>query len=127
MPFRCHERQSLCFTAHLPNGAGALRFAIDLLTDWPSIRSDIRDAISDGSIREAEHILAAIEEKGLKALQRKRKSVKSSNGGSVSHLELRDELRDRGVIVGYGTVWRFIAREDITFKKKRARGRARAA
>jgi transposase len=31
--------------------------------------------------------------------------------------ELRDELRDRGVIVGSGTVWRFIAREDITFKK----------
>lgn len=41
--------------------------------------------------------------------------------------ELRDELKERGVIVGYGTVWRFIAREDITFKKKRARGRARAA
>ena len=41
--------------------------------------------------------------------------------------ELRDELRERGVIVGYGTVWRFFAREDITVKKKRARGRARAA
>jgi len=41
--------------------------------------------------------------------------------------ELRDELRERGVIVGYGTVWRFLAREDITVKKKRARGRARAA
>jgi transposase len=41
--------------------------------------------------------------------------------------ELRDELRARGVRVGYGTVWRFFAREDITFKKKRARGRARAA
>lgn len=41
--------------------------------------------------------------------------------------ELRDELRERGVIVGYGTVWRFFAREAITFKKKRARGRARAA
>jgi transposase len=41
--------------------------------------------------------------------------------------ELRDELRERGVSVGYGTVWRFFAREDITFKKKRARGRARAA
>src|SRR3990172_3770308 len=41
--------------------------------------------------------------------------------------ELRDELRERGVIVGYGTVWRFLAREDITVKKRRARGRARAA
>jgi len=33
----------------------------------------------------------------------------------------------RGVIVGYGTVWRFFEREDITFKKKRAGGRTRAA
>jgi transposase len=41
--------------------------------------------------------------------------------------ELRDELKRRGVIVGYGTVWRFFEREDITFKKKRAGGRARAA
>src|SRR5262245_42597397 len=41
--------------------------------------------------------------------------------------ELRNELRERGVIVGYGTVWRFFEREAITFKKKRARGRARAA
>jgi len=41
--------------------------------------------------------------------------------------ELRDELKERGVIVGYGTVWRFFAREAITFKKKRARSRARAA
>jgi transposase len=41
--------------------------------------------------------------------------------------ELRGELRERGVIVGYGTVCRFFAREDMTFKKKRAGGRARAA
>ena len=41
--------------------------------------------------------------------------------------ELRAELKDRGVIVGYGTVWRFFEREDITVKKNRARGRARAA
>ena len=41
--------------------------------------------------------------------------------------ELRGQLRQRGVIVGYGTVWRFFAREAITFKKKRARRRARAA
>ena len=41
--------------------------------------------------------------------------------------ELRDELKAHGVIVGYGTVWRFFEREDITFKKKRAGSRARAA
>jgi transposase len=41
--------------------------------------------------------------------------------------ELREKLKARGVIVGYGTVWRFFEREDITFKKKRAGGRARAA
>jgi transposase len=41
--------------------------------------------------------------------------------------ELRGELRDRGIVVGHGTVCRFFAREDLTFKKKRARGRARAA
>ena len=41
--------------------------------------------------------------------------------------ELRGELRDRGVVVGHGTVCRFFAREDLTFKKKRACSRARAA
>jgi transposase len=41
--------------------------------------------------------------------------------------ELRNELKGRGVMVGHGTVCRFFAREDITFKKKRARSRARAA
>ena len=41
--------------------------------------------------------------------------------------ELRGELRDRGLVVGHGTVCRFFARENVTFKKKRARSRARAA
>ncbi len=42
--------------------------------------------------------------------------------------ELRAELEERGVRVGYGTVQRFFAREDYSFKKKdRARRRARAA
>ena len=41
--------------------------------------------------------------------------------------ELRAELADRGVHVGYGTVWRFFAAEDISFKKNRARQRTRAA
>ena len=37
--------------------------------------------------------------------------------GDLTLEELRDELRVRGVSVGYGTVWRFIVREDITYKK----------
>jgi putative transposase len=41
--------------------------------------------------------------------------------------ELRAELRDRGIQVGYGSVWRFFAAEGISFKKNRARRRARAA
>lgn len=40
--------------------------------------------------------------------------------------ELRAELRGRGVVVGYGTVWRFFAGEKITLKKSRARRRAGA-
>jgi transposase len=41
--------------------------------------------------------------------------------------EIRAELADRGIHVGYGTVWRFFAAEGISFKKNRARQRARAA
>jgi len=42
--------------------------------------------------------------------------------------ELRATLREeRGIAVGYGTVWRFLAKEKITLKKNRARIRARAA
>src|SRR6516225_4967001 len=41
--------------------------------------------------------------------------------------EIREELRERGILVGYGTVQRFFAREQYTFKKNRARRRARAA
>ena len=41
--------------------------------------------------------------------------------------ELRAALRERGIAVGYGTVWRFLAKEKITLKKNRARVRARAA
>jgi putative transposase len=41
--------------------------------------------------------------------------------------ELRSELAARGKLVGYGTVWRFFAAEGISFKKNRARQRARAA
>jgi transposase len=40
--------------------------------------------------------------------------------------ELRGELAARGLQVGYGTVWRFFAAEGISFKKNRARRRARA-
>jgi transposase len=41
--------------------------------------------------------------------------------------EIRQELAERGIIVGYGTVGRFFAREGISFKKNRARRRAGAA
>jgi transposase len=41
--------------------------------------------------------------------------------------EIRAELAARGKHVGYATVWRFFAAEDISFKKNRARQRARAA
>jgi transposase len=41
--------------------------------------------------------------------------------------EIRAELAERGRHVGYGTVWRFFAAEGISFKKNRARRRARAA
>ena len=41
--------------------------------------------------------------------------------------EVRGELAARGLHVGYGTVWRFFAAEGISFKKNRARQRARAA
>jgi transposase len=40
--------------------------------------------------------------------------------------EIRAELAARGKHVGYGTVWRFFAAEGISFKKNRARQRARA-
>jgi hypothetical protein len=36
-------------------------------------------------------------------------------------------LAARGIYVGYGTVWWFFAAEGISFKKNRARQRARAA
>ena len=41
--------------------------------------------------------------------------------------EIRAELAERGKHVGYGTVWRFFAAEGISFKKNRARRRARTA
>lgn len=41
--------------------------------------------------------------------------------------ELRAELKERGVSVGYGTVQRFFAREDYSFKKNGARCRTRAS
>lgn len=41
--------------------------------------------------------------------------------------ELRGELAERGIQVGYGTVWRFFAAEGISFKKNRARRRAGAS
>jgi transposase len=37
------------------------------------------------------------------------------------------ELAQRGTPASYGAVWRFFAREGVTFKKKPARQRARSA
>jgi transposase len=37
------------------------------------------------------------------------------------------ELAQRGTPASYGAVWRFFAREGVTFKKKPARQRARPA
>ena len=45
----------------------------------------------------------------------------------VSVRGLMTELAERGVAVSYGTVWNFIHREGMSFKKKRAAGRARRA
>jgi transposase len=41
--------------------------------------------------------------------------------------EIRAALASRSIHVGHGTVWRFFAAEGVSFKKNRARQRARAA
>jgi putative transposase len=41
--------------------------------------------------------------------------------------DLRRELAARNVHVGYGPIWRFFAKEKITFKKNRPRRRAGSA
>jgi transposase len=38
----------------------------------------------------------------------------------VTVRRLMMELAERGVVVSYGTVWNFIHREGMSFKKKRA-------
>ena len=40
--------------------------------------------------------------------------------------EVRARLRARGVSAGLGSVWRFFARQGVSFKKNRSRGRAGA-
>jgi transposase len=44
----------------------------------------------------------------------------------VTVRRLMTELAERGGAVSYGTVWNFIHREGMSFKKKRAAGRARS-
>ncbi len=44
---------------------------------------------------------------------------------SLTLAELRRELAERGVAVGYGTVWAFLDREKLSFKKNPARKTAR--
>jgi putative transposase len=41
--------------------------------------------------------------------------------------EMRRELAERGLVVGYGTVWRFCEREQQTLKKRRSTPRSRIA
>ena len=41
--------------------------------------------------------------------------------------EIRHDLQERGITVGYGTVWRFFAAEGISFKKNRARQRTKSS
>src|SRR5258708_20994033 len=41
--------------------------------------------------------------------------------------EIRLALQERGIIVGYGTVWRFYTRGGVSFKKNPARRPARTA
>lgn len=46
---------------------------------------------------------------------------------SLTIEELRAELAERGVHVGHGTVWLFLDREKLSFKKNPARRRAGSA
>jgi transposase len=41
--------------------------------------------------------------------------------------EIRGRLAKRGIVVGHATVWRFLDRENLSFKKNAARRRARPA
>jgi len=41
--------------------------------------------------------------------------------------EIRGRLAKRGIVVGHATVWRFLDRENLSFKKNPARRRARPA
>jgi putative transposase len=41
--------------------------------------------------------------------------------------EIRRELGERGLAVGYGTVWRFCEREQLTLKKRRSTPRNKTA
>ena len=45
----------------------------------------------------------------------------------VTIRELQAELADRGVVVSYGTVWNFVHREKLSFKKKRSAQRTGSA
>ena len=45
----------------------------------------------------------------------------------ITLAELQTMLRERGLAVGIGTLWRFFDRRDISFKKNRARRRTGSA
>jgi len=50
-----------------------------------------------------------------------------ANEPDVTLRQLVAELGERGVKVCYGTVWNFVHREDLSFKKKRSSQRAGSA
>jgi transposase len=43
-----------------------------------------------------------------------------ANEPDVTLRQLEAELLERGMKVSYGTVWNFVHREDLSFKKKRS-------
>ncbi len=42
----------------------------------------------------------------------------------VTLSEVRERLRDRGIVAAIGTIWTFFERRNVSFKKNRARRRA---
>ena len=108
----------------------------------------IRAVASGGSCREAARVFAVSASSAIKWVQRFRETgsmeAKPRGGRSRSPLashtdwllvvvgaepdltleEIRVRLKDRGVVVGIGSVWRFFDRHGIGFKKNRSRRRA---
>jgi transposase len=48
----------------------------------------------------------------------------AANEPDLTLAEIRERLAERGVVVGIASIWRFLARNGLSFKKNRARHRA---